>query len=486
VTNLTLVATAITPDSSFNVTSHFVGAISAQTTTNLPEDMFVVTVSTNAEWGAIEEVRFDLKAGTKLLDSQMVGFQIFPASIGHFVVDDLDGDGRSEIIATVGGLKGDNLLMVFDETGTRLKWYRDFGGRSYDFAGFSIGDIDNDGTKEIACMLLIWPNILHEGTELHVVEHDGSMNTNYWPVDVHNLIGDELVTPGVPAMADMDNDGDLDIICTGASSFNELAYGIFDEFGEYMYNTPIVGPATFPDDLSESMNYFSWVTDPSLGDVNGDGTNNIVTLEFDDLADQTYLVLRDHRAELIQSAVVDPDEPFVSARGAVTLADMDQDGKLEMLFYAARSGFSTYLYAYDDDLSPMEGFPVSLGVGSQAPAPPSVADIDLDGDVEVFIRRVFDYTTMGVDHLGKPLPAFPLADTNLKGTWYGSSTLIGNVDGDPEPELIYAGDYQVDTTDESRPYNFKITARDFDGLLVPGYPKTLFGEGGGYRSHRSS
>ncbi len=482
VTNLTLVATAITPDSSFNVTSHYVGAISAQTTTNLPDDTFVVTVSTNAEWGTVEEVRFDLKSGTQLLDSQTVLFQVFPASVGTFMVEDLDGDGRSEIIATVGGVNGDNLLMVFDETGTQLKWYRDFGGRNYDLAGISIGDIDNDGTKEIACMVLVWPTILHLGTELHVVEHDGSMNTNYWPIDVHNLIGDELVTPSPPAMADMDNDGDLDIICAGASSFNELAIGIFDEQGNYINGTPWVGPPTFPEpNYSDSLDYFSWQTAPALGDVDGDGTNEIVTLEYDALAGHSTLMVRNHRAEEVNSVVIDPDAPvkLITVHAAPTLADIDQDGKLEFIFWAQWYGSIHYLYVYDDDLSLMDGFPASLGVGSQAPASPSVADIDLDGDLEIFIRRAFDYTTMGLDHQGKTLPAFPLSDTNLYGAWYGNSTLIGNVDSDPEPELIYAGDYQVDTTDESRPYSFKITARDFDGLLVPGYPKTMVGEGGG-------
>jgi len=111
---------------------------------------------------------------------------------------------------------------------------------------------------------------------------------------------------------------------------------------------------------------------------------------------------------------------------------------------------------------------------------PILADVDADGDLEIFAYRADLKKILGFDHEGNRLPFFPLQDDLLPGVSAvnGYGITIADVDGDDLPELIYGGDYQRDSGQDDSPYSFKVIARDLNGLMVPGFPVTFEGKDG--------
>jgi len=81
---------------------------------------------------------------------------------------------------------------------------------------------------------------------------------------------------------------------------------------------------------------------------------------------------------------------------------------------------------------------------------------------------------MVYDDKGNMLSYFPIMDD------VGGLPILANVDADPEVEMVYIGGYErTDYNDSTKPYEFKIMARDVvDGLPVYGFPKTCQGIGG--------
>ena len=192
-------------------------------------------------------------------------------------------------------------------------------------------------------------------------------------------------------------------------------------------------------------------------------------------------------------------------------ADIDNDGNLEIF----AGGGDGYLYGWHHNGAPLAGFPVLVGNSLQTS--PSVGDIDGDGDLEVLVcNRALSSTVgdvyafhhngelvagwpqhtnhgMGINSVGlwdfdnngdlevfvgsdrlyvwqgngTLLPGFP---ANFSGAQYGtcSSSSVGDIDGDGQPEIILEGwEY--------------LNAFNLDGTVCTGWPYALpVGQGFSY------
>ena len=126
---------------------------------------------------------------------------------------------------------------------------------------------------------------------------------------------------------------------------------------------------------------------------------------------------------------VDPQGMFNPSRGLV-FADLNGDGPLEIV----TSSTDRKLYAWDHTATPHPGFPVTLN--EMAQYPPSVADLEGDGDLEI-VQFTRGWTDGGrlyvVDHQGGILPGFPISvgNNNLAG-----SASLFDLDDDGVMEIL--------------------------------------------------
>ena len=150
---------------------------------------------------------------------------------------DIDGDGDLEIV--VGNNSG--LLQVLHHDGTEMTSY-DVGDDIR--GGISVADVNDDGSYEL--LFTGYDDMIHVWNPIDGSELDG------WPYDM----GSNSLTE--PVTADLDNDGDLEIVTARKSG---VAY-VFHHDGTLFNN--------FPANLGGNVE-----SSPAIGDVDGDGDYEI-------------------------------------------------------------------------------------------------------------------------------------------------------------------------------------------------------------------
>ncbi len=468
VPNLAVSVTALDPESTLNTTNVAVGSLAAGAVTNIPMDTFIVGCTTNAEWDSVKRFRVALHSGGTLLEARTNNFRVYNGQIREFATCDLEGDGITEVVGAYG-----SVVSVFDWQGN-LKWFRDLGQNWLIRGTPAVGDIDGDSRPEIVFAAERLPFFFVADTMLYVYEHDGSIDTNTWPVDLqggdYHLGGTSWNSANPAGLMDGDGDGDLDIVCSATHS-GRGRYGVIDENGtELGYEQAASGSRT--------------ASLPAVGDIDRDGSNDIVTVEYgnEDGVDRARIVVRDQQAATRYEIELSggTNALYGGTLYAPVLADVDFDGEKEVVVGVAYDE-TGYLTVLKQDGRVLDGFPVQVNNTTSYDVP-EVADIDGDGDLELFTFRSDFQQMLGFDHHGNVLPNYPLTDTNLPSTGLysgGYRPVIGDVDGDEQPEMVYGGDYRVDTDDPDRPYSFRVFARELKtGLMVPGFPILLEGKDG--------
>lgn len=233
-------------------------------------------------------------------------------------VTDLDHDGRLDVIAT----SWDHQVHAWNLDGHELPGFPRF---LYDtqWSSPAVADIDGDGWNEIIFFgdMGAYPTAPYPpGALLWIIRHDGSVQPGF-PRSV----------PGVPiwsspAVVDLDGDGSLDIVAgTGTDALN---YGsaagkrvhAFNRYGDELPGWPVATNAQI-------------MASPAIGDVDGDGRPDVVTVGEDGLV---YA----HRADgsLLWTSCNMSNQPPSTAchqiygtHGSATIADVDGDGRLDVI-----------------------------------------------------------------------------------------------------------------------------------------------------------
>jgi hypothetical protein len=252
------------------------------------------------------------------------------------------------------------------------------------------GDLDSDGQVEIVAgsgtgFGSPYPN------RLLIFEHDGSFKG----------AGDEhyaSVSCGTPSIVDMDNDGSPEIVI-GKTVFN--ADGTLRFEGSQIWL-----PAVWKGD---------YVSAPSAttADLDGDG-----------------------KPELLTGAVVYREDGSVYFDVGATL---NLDRRLRAGGYPAFGNFNddpypevVVAYGYVSVFDHTGQLIWQSEGGLVAGAPPTVADFDGDGRLEIGVATSRDYNV--VDHDGSLLWSFPIAETS---SGFTGSTVF-DFEGDGAAEVVYA------------------------------------------------
>lgn len=346
-----------------------------------------------------------------------VGSQLKPTA----VVVDVENDGNNDII--IGDYTG--LVHRYNEDGSEViddVFPYDTGNQIW--GSPAAADIDNDGYVDIA--------ITSKSKSLYLFDNNG-LKAEYYA---------NSYLMGTPAIGQLDDDADLEVVVGGYSSSGKKIYAINPD------GTEVAG---FPVDVGEKI-----IRGVALYDFNGNGKDDIV---FGSDSDNINLLLDDGTlswsyttGDKIQSApsIFNLGSEILVCAGSKddSFYCLNEDGSLKFsyptggnvyvspsvvdidgsagIFFGSDDGF---IYGVDSDGNDLAGWPQESGgnvVGSI-----SFADFDGDGTIELV-------STNGSGQLlaynldGTPLQYFPI----VAEFPYAGSVHIEDMDGDGDLEIF--------------------------------------------------
>jgi hypothetical protein len=305
--------------------------------------------------------------------------------VGSPAIAELDGQPGAEIVhPTADG------ITVFHSDGTTY-WYTDTYHSHAFFATPAVGNLDLDAEPEI---------VVNMNHDLVVFNADGTLA---WRLPLS-------VAVGMPVLADLTGDGNLDIL------FNESGTGLMHLYDFGQGSPTLAWTAT----LSTTLGIYG---SPAVADIDGllpggDGGPEVA------VASDGWLHIVDADGISLRSSALDSGSP-----GGVSIADLDGDGEVELLTSMYWNGGGR-IYAVNADGSPYWNVPALDN------SPLSVSVMDLDGDAiyEVAWNGAVGGLTLfnGLD--GSVLFNEPhLGAISKTGSDY---PLFADVDGDGHGEIV--------------------------------------------------
>ncbi|MBR9705215.1 S8 family serine peptidase [Candidatus Pacearchaeota archaeon] len=416
-------------------------------------------------------------------------------------VADIDNDGDLEIIVGVGGYSNSDLkIYAWHHDGTIVDgWPIDT--ITSPVSTPAIADIDNDGDLEIFIGTL--------DKFLHAWHHDGTIVSG-WPKEVikpGSNINAKLTIDSSPSIGDIDNDGDLEILIgirQDNLDTNTYAFAWHHD-GTLVNNWPITIPSkptnTYSNQVKSTLSLADLDNNNDLEIILGTTYNQYVYNHDGTLFDGN----NDGTPDWPQNICLKSDcgsalEPRFARTASI--GDIDNNGDFEFVVAtkyhetdASDGRKSSIIHVFNPDGSEIPGFPLELPDNTEVfysshptADAPVLADIDNDGFIEILFFAItqqgnIDCYSAGNDHPGS------LMILNHDGSYYwdrdfkkliddegylyrGSAPIVLDIDNDNDMEiLISAGWIPCPTDPQSR--RGKLFGWHHDGTPITGFPKTL-------------
>jgi hypothetical protein len=325
--------------------------------------------------GKLDLVLLDHTAGARLMFNNGDGTFTSPSdkSVGSspiaVALGDIDGDGRLDIVSiTVQG----EVVVVLNQGGASFAPPVNYIVGTASLA-LALGDLNGDGKLDIV--------VADEGTSPGTAAGDVGV--------LLNTGGETFVATNYPAsrqpaaiaIADLDNDCQQDVVVVGADGVSVLANNGLGG---------LLAPANFANGTSG--------TSVVVRDVNGDGMLDLVEGTDSVNYDARAYVLLNRGNALFNAPVayaLTPTTPgtmpsSASAGHGVALADMNADGRPDLLDVGTCCGLGVFLNRGDGTFAPPVNF-------ATAPSPYWIATGDLNGDHQDDVAVV---STDGVSRSG--------------------------------------------------------------------------------------
>jgi WD40 repeat protein len=294
----------------------------------------------------------------------------FPISVNNNNVEscptliDLDGDGVMEIIV---GERAYPIgrIHIFRLDGTEWGGNWPVAMDHVPTCTAAVGDVDSNGSLEIFTMSY---------TSMYLLRSDGT-NMPGWPQSIPNA----NFSYQSPALADLDGDGDLEIV-VGA---HQTAAGC------YVFHHDGTLAAGWPK-LADSWTYCP----PTVADLDGDGSLEIIDGQAGYVSPPSNCFWAWSATGVTRSGFPYVTQNGGGSEGPLTVADVNNDGRKEIFADSNLTvGGNGFLYGVDADGNDLGGFPLRpLGFTYLNGA--TIADADHDGDYELC---VLSYHAAGVD-----------------------------------------------------------------------------------------
>ena len=341
---------------------------------------------------------------------------------GDMEFADLDGDGDQDLILTGSGNMTDGtthsaLTTLYFNDGTgNFTAVADHGIENIRVSKIALADIDNDSDLD-----LLISGSTHGGTPLTKLYHnDGDGNfTEFAGTPFESL------ESGYFNFGDLDNDGDQDIIFSGGhSGIDDIVKYINDGVGNFSLVSSI------------GVSNISGVLD--LSDFDNDNDLDIL-VSGQDASENTLTRL--YTNDGTGNFTLVADAGFNNLKfGDIAAGDTDGDGDLDVIISGSSdSGFETEFYTNNGDgtFTWLEEAPF---LGLAADGEVSFNDFDNDGDLDVFVIGSADGGLPNIfTHIYENIEPnnFVLSDEFIGG--YLSTHAVADIDNDNLLDLIIGG-----------------------------------------------
>lgn len=329
-----------------------------------------------------------------------------------FVVD-LDGDGDADIVSA--SFLGDTIEWHENTAGDGSTFTKHdiagVGGNG--FSSVTVADIDHDGDLDVIATSSL-------DDTLTFFENTAGNASAFTATTLDNLADGATSV----VAADIDGDGKLDLVVTEGDSGNVSWYR----------NDGQVNPTFTKDTLATGE---TGASDLFAIDIDHDGDIDILVASADD--DEITLYENDGN-------VNDPIDPQFTARvlstsenniSAVTAADIDGDGDYD-IFSSSRND-NTVTLIKNESIHRNAAFADSVTISNVTDGAYSVAtgDIDGDGRVDIAVSSVFDGTIRWFRNNGEAVN--PTFTTNTVGASNGPREIyLADIDGDGDLDIAAA------------------------------------------------
>ena len=306
-------------------------------------------------------------------------------SFGSAAVDDIDKDGKLEIV--FGTYFNDEHIYALNADSGTLLWSYNTGGCND--ASPAIADVDLDDTLEV---------IVPASSPSRVYCFNGVTGEVEWSTSTSP---NHIDSP--PAIADVDNDGRPEIIF---GTFYGYVYCLNGEDGSTCWRVNL-GANSFIQ------------SGPSILDLDGDQQLDIVVAQW--AGDCRVYALKGDSGSVLWYS----DEPSDYMYHGGSFADIDEDGKPEI----AIGCYDNHVYVLNGEDGSLEwDYPAPYYVG----APTSIADLNNDEHLEIVF---VSYNKLGVlSHTGDLLWSYSTGGNIFRGA------AIADIDSDGVLDVAFGAD----------------------------------------------
>ena len=318
-------------------------------------------------------------------------------------------------------------------------------------------------------------------------------NAQSFAPPVENPFGLDTITGSfiqIPEFADMDGDGDLDILVGGlvynpsGGQYTPYSGAFYDFENTGTSSSPLFSPGQLsPFGLDTTSSTYGFMS-PILVDLDGDGDLDLINSFFNI---EYYENTGDASSPVFSSPVQNPfglnfgiNMGLTEFNTGSTLADLDGDGDFDLLttsYYGNLNYFENIGTSTAPQFAPKTANPFGLTPSLDSISGiPELMDIDRDGDLDLMVGSYNVTTYAGIfeyfENIGtNTAPQFAPKTTNpfgLTGTYEYNYLTSADLDNDGDLDILYCEYYGVFQYFENTELNINIEEKNAD--IVQVYP----------------